>query len=173
MTDDLFCVLATGPSMSQAIADQVRGKCRVLAVSNAYALAPWAEALVSHDRAWWRAHPDAFDFAGEKYCKFELHGTKTFCPLEMPMGCNSGLMAMYVARHLGAKKILLCGFDMHGSHYFGPHDESRGLKITTEKRFRQHINQFHAFSGPEVVNCTPGSALDVYQMAALSAMLPV
>lgn len=171
MNPHIACILATGPSMTQGVADYVRGKCRVYAVSNAYRLAPWADALISHDKAWWRAHPDALKFKGRKYCKFDLPGTKTFCPYDMPMGCNSGLMAMYIARHDKVKTILLCGFDMQGTHFFGKHDESKGLKNTSDKRFRQHINQFHSFAGVDVINCTPGSALPHYKCADLYDMI--
>lgn len=76
---------------------------------------------------------------------------------------------MYVARDYGAKKIILLGFDMHGTHYFGRHPE--GLKNTTEIRFKQHMFQFRLFSGAEVINCTPDSALKRFPLAALSDTL--
>lgn len=58
-------ILATGPSMSQAVADSARGFGTVIAVSDAYRLAPWADCLVSADTAWWKHHNP--DFAGPKF----------------------------------------------------------------------------------------------------------
>ncbi len=165
----VWAVLATGPSMSQEVADYVRGKCKVVAVSNAYTLAPWADALVSHDRNWWRHYPDAMNFKGPKYCRFELNGTERFNPFGMPIGCNSGLMGIYLAFSLGASKVLLLGFDMQGSHFFGRHGGN--LTNTPAKRFQQHMHQFKSFKGCPVINCTPNSALKTFPMADIRDML--
>lgn len=61
----IYAVLASGESMNQALADSVRGKCKVLAVSDTYLLAPWADGLVSADAGWWRNKSPQFD--GKKY----------------------------------------------------------------------------------------------------------
>jgi len=168
-------VLATGPSMSQEIADSVRGKCKVVAVSDAYKLAPWADALVSNDYLWWKNHPKAFQFEGKKFCgmmKKEL----TYLPPKVPFsaGCNSGLQGIRVAmEYLRATKILLCGFDQHGTHFFGLHPAP--LKNTTDQRRTVHLRQFIAFSRakerPEVINCTPGSAITCFSMGDLAEEL--
>lgn len=167
-----IAVLATGPSMSQEIADFVRSRCRAIAVCNAYQLAPWADALVCGDRAWWRVHSDALAFAGRKFCAAKQEGTELLkSTIEFAPGTNSGLQAMRVARdYFGATRILLCGFDMHGSHYFGAHPAP--LRNTSPPRFRVHINQFKRWRGPcEVLNCTPGSALKQFPFAELAAVL--
>ncbi len=51
--------------MSLHIAESIRGRCHVIAVSDAYKLAPWADALVSQDRPWWNYHRP--EFAGRKF----------------------------------------------------------------------------------------------------------
>ena len=66
-----WAILGTGPSMSQAVADEARSTVlHVAAVSNAYLLAPWADVLVSSDKQWWLAHPAAYEFAGRKFSVF-------------------------------------------------------------------------------------------------------
>ena len=55
----IFSILATGPSMSQAVADRARELGSVLAVNDAFELAPWADGLVANDINWWRARPHA------------------------------------------------------------------------------------------------------------------
>lgn len=153
-----WAVLATGPSMSQELADFVRGKCRAVAVSDAYGLAPWADALVSNDAAWWKAHPEALAFAGRKFCAAHLPGTERIrAQAPFMYGVNSGLQGMRVAELLGATSILLLGFDLRGSHFFGPHPAP--LRNTSPERFRVHIRQFDHWRGCQVINCTPGSAL--------------
>lgn len=154
--------------MNAAVAESVRGRCGVVAISDAYQLAPWADALVSQDLAWWRAHPDAFDFKGRKFSSTQHPGLEQF---PSNTGCNSGLLACQVAVMLGAKKILLCGFDMNGSHYFGPHPAP--LKNTSHNRFQVFQDQFSRFKprGVEILNCTPRSHLRAYPKADLSASL--
>lgn len=166
-----FAVLATGPSMSQEIADYVRGKCSVVAVNDAFRLAPWADALVANDRAWWNLYPEAMSFAGRKFAGTKIQHiehlpvTQEFVP-----GTNSGLQGVRVARLMGATKILLCGFDMHGSHYFGRHPTP--LKETSEVRRKEFIRQFGLFKNREmVVNCTDGSAIPWFRFSTLEAEL--
>ncbi|MDP9991971.1 hypothetical protein J2W28_000999 [Variovorax boronicumulans] len=167
-----FAILATGPSMSKDIADAVRGRARVIAVSDAYRLAPWAEALVSNDKAWWAAHPDALAFAGRKFSGIKVPGCETMRrtpPLRS--GSNSGLMACDLATQWGATQILLLGFDMQGSHFFGAHLEP--LKNTAPERFAGFCAQFAKWKplGVRVLNCTPGSALRCFPFTNLEAAL--
>lgn len=168
----MWAVLATGPSMSQEIADFVCGKCSVVAVSDAYKLAPWADALVSHDRAWWREYPEAMNFAGRKFCATDLHGTEIIKGPYIGSDINSGLEGMRVAQMLGASLIILLGFDMsakRGAHYFGKHPAP--LSNTKPERFKKQIEQFMKWKGCEVLNCTHGSALKHFPFADLYEVL--
>lgn len=169
-------VIATGQSLTQAQVDHVRvcrdaGKCKAVAVSNAWELAPWADALVSNDRAWWRHHATAMGFAGRKFAGVNLKGVEYLrAGGGYPSGCNSGLQGMRVAyEHLGATRILLIGLDLHGTHYFGPHPKQ--LRNTTEQRFNVMRAQFAKWRGCEVVNCSPGSALTHFKFGDLFEIL--
>lgn len=169
----VWAVLATGPSMSQDVADFVRGRCRVAAVSDAYRLAPWADALVSNDVTWWRVHSAAVDasgFAGRRFGAARFTGVEIIPPTgAFTHGVNSGLQGMRVAEMLGAKLILLLGFDMRGAHFFGKHPAP--LKNTTPERFRVHLAQFKKWAGCPVINCTPGSALEHFPFGDVRTLL--
>lgn len=168
----IFAVLATGPSMSQAVADSVQGRCKVVAVSDAYRLAPWADALVSSDAAWWNQHPEALNFAGKKYGAMpDFKPVEGVERLKIGSGTNSGLLGLHVAVMLGATTILLAGFDLGGSHFFGPHPAP--LKNTTPERFEVFKKQFAHFKprSVRIVNCTPNSGLTCYPMGDLDACL--
>ena len=163
----IVAILATGPSMSQAVADCVRGRCQVIAVSDAYRLAPWADVLVSSDSAWWRHHNP--EFAGRKLSGVPV---KDIEQVEGNMsGSNTGLIAIKVAVSMGAKRILLLGYDMGGTHFFGSHPSP--LKNTTPSRFEVFKKQFAGYKprGVEIINCTPGSALACYPHMTLEAAL--
>lgn len=165
-----WAVLATGPSMSQSVANAVRGRCCVVAVSDAYKLAPWANVLVSADKAWWDHNPEALRFPGKKYGAMpEFNAVPGVERFRVSGGTNSGLLGLMVSVHLGATKVLLCGFDMHspGEHFFGRHPKP--LKSTTADRMAAFRRQFMTFKpkGVEIINCTPGSELKVYPMGRL------
>lgn len=160
----MWAVLASGQSLTDYQVEHVRqarskGVLKgFIAVSNVgLDLAPDADALVSHDGMWWARTPQAIEFKGDKYCRNQRPKLKMFIPI-IENGCNSGLMAMDIAHRVyRASKIVLLGFDMHGTHYFGPHPE--GLKNSTNLQFERHIQQFKHWKGCAIVNCTPNSAL--------------
>lgn len=172
-----WAVLASGQSLTQEDVDLVRHAreagvlAGVAAVSNVgIDRAPWADCLISHDSAWWASHPEAFDFLGIKVGgNSKIRGGDYFKPTIN--GCNSGLMAMqYVSKVHKAKLILLLGFDMHGTHYFGKHTHHR-LKNTNAQRFAQHIGQFNGWHGADVINCTPKSSLKKFPLRPLAECL--
>ena len=163
-----WAVLATGPSMSQEVADSVRGRCSVIAVSDAYRLAPWADVLVSQDAGWWRVHPDSKDFKGRKFAGVDVPDVEKF---PSASGCNSGLLACQVAVSLGAKRILLLGVELRGAHFFGLHPKP--LRNTQPHRFDAFQEQFKRYQpkGVDIVNVTDRSALKCYRRSTLEAEL--
>ncbi len=172
---ETWAILASGPSMSQAVADSVRGRCNVIAVSDCYRLAPWADALVSQDRPWWRYHSEAMQFAGRKFSggAEKIEGTeKVEFEGSIGTGTNSALLACHVAvKVFGANRILLLGVDMGGTHFFGPHPEP--LKNTSTSRFEQMKLQFAHWQhkGVSVINCSPDSALTCFPKATIEDCL--
>lgn len=88
-------------------------------------------------------------------------------PTHLRTGQNSGFQAVHLAAHLGAKRILLFGFDMHernGKHFFGPHPP----EIELDSPYQDFLNYFKSSAaqfklrGFEIINCTPGSALKCF-----------
>lgn len=169
----IFAVLATGQSLSQAVADSVKDRCQVVAVSDAYRLAPWAEAMASCDAAWWRNNPAALEFGGRKFTSApDFQGLSELERIQgVPSHTNSGLLGLMVAVQLGATKILMLGYDMHGTHFFGPHPAP--LRNPNAARFEVFKRQFTNYRprGVEILNCTPGSALTAYPTADIDACL--
>lgn len=174
--ENVWAVLASGQSLTEeqvCICRKARSEGRIggiIAVSNVgIDFLPDADAIVSHDVKWWSAHLKEVNPVITKYCRSHATGTKTFIP-SVVSGCNSGLMAMEVAYKIyGADQIILLGFDMHGTHYFGPH--GNGLKNTTENRFQEHIRQFEFWNGCPVINCTPDSSLKKFPFFALDDVI--
>jgi hypothetical protein len=152
-----------------------------IAVNSSFQLAPWADMLYGADAGWWRHHSQtALKLAGIKVtaqdsCEFRaVHllkntGSAGFDPnpANIRTGGNSGYQAIHVAIHAGASRILLLGFDMRGGHWHGDHPEP--LTNPGPAEFARWIDRFDALNGrgPEIINCTPGSALRCFPFAPL------
>lgn len=158
--------------MSLELAERVRGK-QVCAINNSYELAPWADVLVANDESWWRRHPQAHELAGKKFSANRIKGVERVSPNSFGAQSNSGVLAMDVVRNLGATSIVLLGFDMHGTHFFGPY--TNGCGNTEPRRRRVHFIQYRIWAkrnkSIEVLNCTEGSALDCFPMGSLDEVL--
>lgn len=186
-------VLASGPSMSQAVAARVRGRCRVIAVNNVgLDFAPWAEVLYAADAKWWDTYRErALSFEGLKVTvsttaykqvlqlERAVNGTPYDPrPTHLSLGGNSGYQAACLAAHFGAARILLFGFDMRliekRKHYFGDHPRP----LNTQQNFAGWINNFEKLAkalqkpGIELINCTPGSHLRGLKSSTLEQEFP-
>ena len=177
----VVAILASGPSMSQAVADKCR-QFRTIAINNTFRLAPWADMLYAADALWWM-FTEWQGFAGLKVTCDEtatndvLHvrhtGPQGFDPDPscVKTGSNSGYQAIHIAAHAGCKRILLCGYDMRGGHWHEPH--RRPLRDHGEGIYARWIPAFDTLKPEldkrwiEVINCTPGSALKCFPMMSL------
>ena len=175
--------------MSLSVAEAVRlADVPAIAINNTFRLAPWADMLYAADTEWWENTPDALKFAGLKVSVsggigpsvlgLRTTGTTGFDPDPecLRTGGNSGYQAVHIAAHAGADRILLCGFNMGGVHWHGPHQ--RPLRTTMASTYESWIDRFatlaKAFSdrgGPQVINCTPGTALHCWPKMDLETAL--
>jgi hypothetical protein len=198
---ETVAILASGPSLTRAQADYVRGKCRVIAVNNQGidtetdgivqpALAPWADILYAADAKWWNCYRTrALAFAGLKVSgthvahpgvhTLKRSHQKVFDPRPTHVcGSNSGYQALHLAVQLGATRILLLGFDLRfgvngRKHNHGNHPP----RLNSRPNFATWRHQFDQLApvlrarGVEVVNCSPSSALTAFKRASLEVML--
>jgi hypothetical protein len=167
-----WALLAPGPSASVELAERLRG-LSLGVVGNAFELAPWADFLAATDASWWRKHPEAQKFKGEHFAMLPTPHAEQVHITYFGQVCNSGVLGLEVAKRKGATRILLCGFDMHGSHFFGPY--TNGLPNTDALKRANHQKQYLAWkrTNPkvQVLNCTEGSALKCFPMARLESEL--
>jgi hypothetical protein len=189
-------VAASGPSLTEEVAARLEG-CNVIAVNDAYRLLPFAQMLYACDSAWWSVHNGCPGFKGEKWSSHGAagrvrHNDKSaaaakyglklvagqdgvgfsFEPDVIHYGSNSGFQAVNLALLMGARRIILVGFDMHGTHFFGRHPA--GLRNTTShKNFIRAFERAAKLLPPEIeiLNATPGSALRCYPMMDLNDAL--
>lgn len=185
--------LATGPSLTREDLAYVQGKADgVVAVSNAYEWAPWADVLYSCDEKWWNWKKGAPTFTGlkftlqkkaaERYAGVEwLQQTGPdgieLAPTGLRTGKNSGYQAINLAVHLGAARILLLGYDMRGDaargdHCFGHHpDNSKPPFQVCIPKFKTMLAPLKAI-GVQVINCSRITKIDAFPRMPLEQALP-
>lgn len=92
-------------------------------------------------------------------------------------GGNSGFQALNLAVLLGAKTLILLGYDMQlqsgKRHFFGNHPG----KMNKNSNYQAFMNHFCEAApqlkrlGVQVINCTPGSALECFEKRSLGDVL--
>lgn len=170
---------------------------KVLAINDAYKVMPWADALYACDSTWWQAHKFATDFEGMKFTStsndftvcddkqsepaipgVRLIGAKNGTgfsqdPQFIHYGgdnATSGFQAINLALLMGAKCVVLVGFD-YGfregkSHFFGDHQT--GLRQFGESAYLDAAKAFDGttYSVP-IINATPDSRVTAFKRMAL------
>ena len=95
-------------------------------------------------------------------------------------GANSGYQAINLAFHFGARRIVLLGMDMHATNGYShwrrrnrepsPHSFHQILQRHMLPNFPSLVTPLQE-AGVEVLNCTPGSALQCWPMRDLHEVL--
>lgn len=177
--------------MSQEVANRVKAaSIPTIAINNTALLAPWSEIFYACDYSFWIYHASwALNHAGLKVtCDDSVPFEQVMClrntgtsGFDSDPGCirtgnNSGYQSLHLAIHAGAKRILLCGYDMKGDHWFGKHPPQLADADANVHR-NMFIPEFEKLApqipwlGVEVINCTPGSALRCFPVGNLDVEL--
>lgn len=94
-------------------------------------------------------------------------------PRALRNGRNSGCAAINLAVHFGAVRVLLLGYDMGGSHWFGQHPQ----KLRSNPPYESYIAAFATLVEPlhrigvTVINCSRRTNLTTFRRAPLAESL--
>jgi len=192
-------VIGGGRSLTAAQVEWVRlararGECRVIGINDAYRLASWLDILYFCDNKWWAWHRERLaGWAGLivrlespqhdwsdtriKVLKNYNEGGVIDCRDGVAHGSNSGYQAAHLAIHLGAKRIVLLGIDVKcdGSlqHWFGNHpDRASPPDYARWKKLFATMVEPAQKRGIEIINCSPGSALECFRKDTIDRVLP-
>lgn len=196
---DLAVLIGSGPSLTEDDVAACRGR-RVVAISDAIRLAPFADVLYSSDQRWWNFYDGWPSFTGLKVGMATpehkkkpgradvlwlrntgytgLEGDPGGLRTGLAGGANSGFQAVNLAVHLGAKRILLLGYDMkpdaHGkTHFFGKHPS--GLHVSSP--YGMFARSFDSLVEPlqklgiQVWNCSRDTAVTAFSRMPLAEAL--
>lgn len=190
-------VIASGPSLDDAQLDLIEQahleeRVHVLAVNNTIERAPWADVAyfgdytaIKHYRpklapltcAEWvtidRAAAERWKLTHLKPASQNGMGLQ-----RVHVNGNSGAQAVNAAVCFGARRIVLVGFDMRDgkdgrAHWFGQHP----APLVRKQLFGEWLLKFETIArdakqlGVEIVNATPGSALDLFPRVVLEESL--
>lgn len=130
------------------------------------------------DRAWWRVHLSEVKskFRGELYSIAPgLQGPQHVLRGKLGSPGNSGAGSILLADYYGAARIVLIGYDCrrgpHGEvHHHGDHPKGLGNAGSLPKWPKQFADVAKRI-GAEVINCSPGTALDAFPRGELSEVL--
>jgi len=156
-------------------------------------LAPWADILYFCDKRWYEWHTDLVSsFNGEIMTlenydlREKIKGLKCLgkasllglscSPDTVCTGYNSGVQVLNICLHLRAAKVILLGMDAKSdgkkTHWFGSHPIPTPIDIYEKfvEGFTQIAKGLEACN-VEVLNATPGTALNCFPKVQLAQIL--
>lgn len=184
-------VIGGGPGLRGFDFNRLRGR-RCIAINAAGYDVPWADVLLFHDKDWPRQNLRLIqEWAGlvvtvsrpgrsalpEKIEQVQVEPRERFLPgPAIKRGRSSGHSAIALAAAMGAKRIVLLGFDCrriegranYHDRYDCQADDAR-LDI-----FRTHFRGWRApaeADGIEILNATPGTAIDEFRKVPIEELL--
>ncbi len=193
---NLIFVVGGGPSISTININRLRGY-RCIAVNNSYTIVPWAETLWFGDLRWWWWHREELakinmsiatccenqriksDIVDQSRLTFYSRDFRRYgiCTIKdrVCWNSNSGASAINLAYWMGAKTIILLGFDMH--FVKGQKNYHKDHPIKDGNPFKRHIKCFPFIKsdaqalGLTIINATPGSAIIEFPICTLEEFL--
>lgn len=170
----------------------------VIGINNAYQIGTWMDMVFFGDYSWYLIHRNKlakwpkikatcsprFDTRRDnseniKYVQKD-HGHRLGISSDrrkVSWNGNSGAAAISLAVHMGAKRIILLGFDMHmmhgATHWHGGHLEKKKRKPP----FNRHLKGFPFIAqdakqmGIEILNASPDSAIKVFRKINVKDLL--
>ena len=193
---ETVAILGGGPSLAPGDVNSLHGRMRVIAVNNAYRLAPWADLVYFSDECWydWHRNEKAFRrFGGWKVALanartfardpsiriLQNYGNNGFCDIAdgVMTGRSSGYQAINLAAHLGVSRIILLGFDMRAvagrTHWHMAHQRPTPPEDFGNVMLPQFANLVEPLRarGIEVLNATLGSAITCFPRVTLDEAL--
>lgn len=198
--EDVF-IICGGTSLNPETVQRLRGRpgSHSIAVNRSYIIAPWADVLFFADDRWWveehvqnrgpllQAFPGQVVTTAEQTRDAKLWHLKKIEPSDakplsgvetsVALLTTSVTGALNISLHKGARRVILIGCDnKHGPegriHYHQeyPWDRTEESWWAKERELRRAARGMAA-AGIEVINASPGSALDFWPIVELGTWL--
>ena len=168
--------IASGPSLTPEDVQRT-AHLKTIAVNSSWKIAQHADVIFAGDDSWWNANHDKITTQAERWTlaqaaaeRYNLNRFKFRAPY------NSGMVAIHLAAHFGASKIILLGYDCsikHGHHWHGKHAGKNPDFHRCQKWKKQflHCSLFMKKAGISVINCSRYTELTCFPRATLEEIL--
>lgn len=179
MVSKTMVCIASGPSLTaeDCKAIEVSG-FSTIAVNNSWEIARFCEVVYAGDFNWWRENIGKLDIPATKWscspsavAKFKLNHHR------MTGAYNSGMRAIQLAMDLGAKRVLMLGYDcsiMRGTHWHGKHpitSNPTSAKCTIWRNQFVHLAETAKQKRIDVINCSRETSLTCFKRQFLEDSL--
>ena len=194
----IIVCLGSGPSLTpEDISYLWRARAanpaiRVIAINNTWTLARWADVLYAPDPIWWGWHgvEVARMFTGRKYTLedndagvAEAAGAQRLNyksglgmsddPTTILTGGHAGYQAPQVAVHLGARKVVLLGYDLQPdaagrNHFFGEHPDGSHVPYDTWRESYQSLRDSMLDRQVPIVNASRETSITAIPRVTLA-----
>lgn len=194
--DSIVFILGGGPSLNGTNFDLIKDG-HIIAVNNAYQLGDWVDVVWFGDARWYDWHREQLKSFDGLIChcansvrspvrlKRLQRGKSTGIerrPHSVAWNRSSGASAINLAYHLGAKTVVLLGFDMkrkivNGKPKNNWHEDHK--TVTGNNPYPRFLSVFPMIKkdaealGLEIINCTPNSELKIFPMMSLEEFVAV
>lgn len=186
----IYTIIATGQSLTKEDCEKAHEKSQTIVVNDAWKLLPNADYHYACDKKWWEINYNDVKsgYKGQSFTindedksrnpdkKYDLRRIDSrfgkglsdrYLHYGLNGGGNSGYQAINLAYMLGAKTIILLGFDMFGTHFFGKHPP----KLDVSSPFKEFIKSFETITEVEVINCSRQTSLNCFPKKRLKDVL--
>lgn len=171
--------IASGPSLAEEDCQQVGAAgLPTVVVNTSWKLAPFAQVMFAGDQVWWEHYGAEVTIPAQRWTvsqrAAELHGARHF---RVRGTRSSGCRAIELAIELGAKRVLLLGYDCSvdsGAHWHGLHQRTGNPDAARCAGWRREFAQLAAEAaqkGVQIINCSRVTALSCFPRMALQEAL--
>lgn len=173
-------ILASGPSLTLADCDTaINSRLPVIAVNSTWEAVPECGYIYAGDYRWWKYNIDKLPEGPERWTCNKLAQEGFGINYHQPQytgGYNSGLRAIMFAEYMGAKNILILGYDCSvadGLHWHGQHTMTGNpTELLTKIWQSEFLSLSHYLDGKaRVFNCSRKTALDCFPIFSFEEAL--
>ncbi|WP_234300414.1 motility associated factor glycosyltransferase family protein [Rahnella aceris] len=179
MKKTMICI-ASGPSLvADDCARSVDSGCQIIAVNSSWMAVPDCQHIYAADFAWWDHYHDTLKTNAKLWTQSQRASIRFGVKLFKPEDCgpfNSGQRAIQLAAHLGAKRIILLGYDCtlaNGAHWHGNHPDTMHNPIPREViRWHSDFSSLGVMlPDVEIINASRHTALTCFPRSTIEAAL--
>lgn len=167
----VICI-ASGPSLTQEDCELAGSTGHpIVTVNSSWQMAPNCAVIYASDYDWWKKNHQKITIPAERWTNNRKAEVDYRCN-RIPglSGYNSGLAAILLAKHLGAERILLLGYDCQATggqaHWHPLHRGNNPNEIS----YRIWAKQFRSVGKSvrdKVINCSRQTAITVFRRSSL------